>query len=140
MCGHQLYAPDWGPGPQPRCVPWLGIEPWLTGWCSIYWATPSRAIVFFLINFFIFELQLTFKNNFHSNLSTYEINARRSKKILIVNASLKTVKSCIWIGGCSFQRNHINFEPFKTELCSKDLKLLKCPFICDNMDGFIVMI
>ena len=36
----------WGPDLQPRCVPWLGIEPvtlWFTGWHSIHWATPVRA-------------------------------------------------------------------------------------------------
>ena len=26
MCGHLLHAPHQGPGPQPRHVPWLGIE------------------------------------------------------------------------------------------------------------------
>ena len=38
---HQLVAslacPDLGANPQPKCVPWLGIEPitfWCTGWCS----------------------------------------------------------------------------------------------------------
>ena len=38
--------PHWGPGPQPRHVPWLGIELetlWFTGLCSIHWATPARA-------------------------------------------------------------------------------------------------
>ena len=31
------HPPHWGPGLQPRCVPWLGIEPvtlWFTGWHS----------------------------------------------------------------------------------------------------------
>ena len=34
------------PGPQPRHVPWLGIEPatlWFTGQHSVHWATPARA-------------------------------------------------------------------------------------------------
>ena len=34
------------PGPQPRHVPWLGIEPanlWFAGPRSIHWATPARA-------------------------------------------------------------------------------------------------
>ena len=38
--------PTWGPGPQPRHVPWLGIEPatfQLTGRHSIHWAIPARA-------------------------------------------------------------------------------------------------
>ena len=46
MCGCFLHALYWGPGPQPRRVPWLGIEPvilWFTGLCSIHWATPARA-------------------------------------------------------------------------------------------------
>ena len=47
MCGCLWCVPYWGPGPQPRHVPWLGIEPvtlWFTGWCSIHWATPARAV------------------------------------------------------------------------------------------------
>ena len=46
MCGCLLHTPYWGPGLQPRHVPWLGIKPvtlWFTGWCSIHWATPVRA-------------------------------------------------------------------------------------------------
>ena len=39
-------APHWGPGPQPRHVSWLGIEPvtlWFPGWHSIQWVTSTRA-------------------------------------------------------------------------------------------------
>ena len=46
MCGCLSCAPYWGPGPQHRHVPWLGIEPvtlWFAGPCSIHWATPARA-------------------------------------------------------------------------------------------------
>ena len=46
MCGCLSHAPYWGPGPKPRHVPWLGIEPvtlWFTGWHSIHRATPARA-------------------------------------------------------------------------------------------------
>ena len=38
-----LMCPHWGPGLQPRHVPWLGIKLvtlWFTSWHSIYWATP----------------------------------------------------------------------------------------------------
>ena len=38
------YTPNWVPGPQPRHVPWLGIEPatfWFTGQHSSHWATPD---------------------------------------------------------------------------------------------------
>ena len=41
-----IHPPQRGPGPQPRHVPWLGIEAaslWFMGWCSIHWATPARA-------------------------------------------------------------------------------------------------
>ena len=47
MWGCFSRAPYWGPGPQPRHVPWLGIEPatlWFSGRPSIHWATPARAI------------------------------------------------------------------------------------------------
>ena len=46
MCGCFSCVPHWGPGPQPRHVPWLGIQLailWFTGRCSIRWATPARA-------------------------------------------------------------------------------------------------
>ena len=45
--GCLLHTPSWGPGPQPRHVPWPGIEPVtfrFTGQHSIHWATPARAI------------------------------------------------------------------------------------------------
>ena len=61
-----LTHPNWGPGPQPRHVPWLGIELatfWFTGRCSIHLATPARAkcIIFiyqyrtFFLNFIYFQ-------------------------------------------------------------------------------------
>ena len=40
------HAPYWGPGPQPRPVPWLGIKLEtlrFAGWHSIHWAAPARA-------------------------------------------------------------------------------------------------
>ena len=51
VCSCLLCTPYWGPGPQPRHVPWLGIEPvtlWFTGWHSIHWATPIRAKTYIL--------------------------------------------------------------------------------------------
>ena len=51
MCDCLLHAPCWGPGLQPRHVPWLGIEPvtlWFTGPCSVHWATSGRAPCFSL--------------------------------------------------------------------------------------------
>ena len=46
MCGCLSGTPYWGPVPQPRHVPRLGIELatlWFAGWHSIHWATPARA-------------------------------------------------------------------------------------------------
>ena len=48
MCGCLSCPPYWGPGLQPRHVPWLEIEPmilWFTKdpWSSVHWATPARA-------------------------------------------------------------------------------------------------
>ena len=46
MCGCLLRTPYWGPGRQPRHVPWLGRELvtlWFAGLRSIHWATPARA-------------------------------------------------------------------------------------------------
>ena len=47
---HQLVAsctyPDWGPNPQPRHVPWLGMEPvtfCFVGWCPTNWSMMVRA-------------------------------------------------------------------------------------------------
>ena len=40
-----LHTPYWRLGPQPRHVPWLGVEAatlWFTGWHSTHWATPAR--------------------------------------------------------------------------------------------------
>ena len=48
MCGCLSCASYLGSGPQPRHVPWLGIEPatlWFTGLHSIHSATPTRALV-----------------------------------------------------------------------------------------------
>ena len=45
-CGCFSCTPYWGPGPQPRHVPWLGFElitHWFASWCSIHWTTPARA-------------------------------------------------------------------------------------------------
>ena len=49
MCSCLLCAPYWEPGPQPRHVPCLGVEPVhpLTGPRSIHWATSVRADLVF---------------------------------------------------------------------------------------------
>ena len=50
MCGCLSHAHNWGPGPQPTHVTWLGIELvtlWFTDQHSIHWTTPARAIYIF---------------------------------------------------------------------------------------------
>ena len=58
MCGCFSHTLNWGPGPQPRHVPWLGIEPatlWFAGRHSIHWAAPARTkILYFLKKHFIY--------------------------------------------------------------------------------------
>ena len=52
-----LAHPHQRPKPQPRHVPWLGIELatlWFSGRHSIHWATPARAIYIFLKILFIY--------------------------------------------------------------------------------------
>ena len=48
LIGCLSHAPYWGPGPQPRHVPWLGtrvVTLWFIGWHSIHSATPARTLV-----------------------------------------------------------------------------------------------
>ena len=63
MCGCLSHDPYWGPGVQPRHVPWLGIEPvtlGFAGWHSIHWATqqPEHFPYIFLL---IYEYSLHVK-------------------------------------------------------------------------------
>ena len=47
VCDWLTHTPNWGLGPPPRHVSWLGIEPatlWFTGQHSVHWATPARAL------------------------------------------------------------------------------------------------
>ena len=49
MCGCLSGTPYWGPGLQPRHVPWLGIKVvtlWFADWHSVHWAVPAGAQVF----------------------------------------------------------------------------------------------
>ena len=51
LIGCLLHISNWGPGPQPRHVPWLGVKPVtfpFAGWHSIHWATPARACLYIL--------------------------------------------------------------------------------------------
>ena len=54
------HAPNWGPGLQPRHVPWPGIKLitfQFAGQSSIHWATPAR-VPFFIIFFILLILDL----------------------------------------------------------------------------------
>ena len=55
-------CPYWGPGLQPRHVPWLEIKLmtlWFTVWRSIHWAPPARAALSFF-NIFLIVVQVQF--------------------------------------------------------------------------------
>ena len=57
------HSLSWGPGPQPRHVPWQGIKPatfWFAGRHSIHWATPARASLIFRIQIIPFWFFLLF--------------------------------------------------------------------------------
>ena len=80
MCGCVLHAPHWGAGPQPRHVPWLGIEPptlQFTGWHSIHWTTPDRAgdmfqfLSIYLGVGLLSHLVRSYQTVFHSSHATY---------------------------------------------------------------------
>ena len=98
MCGCLSHAPYRGPGPQPRHVPWLGIELttlWLAGWHTIHWATPARARSFSLTQIWSFlrVIILTFVSAVVSGLHlsySYSIYPCRSD-----TSSLKT-STHIW--------------------------------------------
>ena len=64
MCGCLSHAPHWGPGPQPRHVPWLGTELvtlWFTGRRSIHWATPARADLKIFMTLYLLPALTLFK-------------------------------------------------------------------------------
>ena len=51
--GCLLITPNWSPGPQPRHVPWPGIQPatfQFAGQHSIHWTTAVRAICYMFWN------------------------------------------------------------------------------------------
>ena len=62
VCGFLLCAPYWGPGLQPRHVPWLGIE-WVILWFTdlhlIYWATPAKADNLKLLNWIVYTIYIS---------------------------------------------------------------------------------
>ena len=67
MCGCLSRAPYWGPGPQPRCVPWLGIEQatlWFAGQHLTTEPHQPELVLVFLTEQFESELQ-TFSHLTH---------------------------------------------------------------------------
>ena len=83
MQGCLWHAPYWGPGPQPRHVPWLGIEPvtlWFASWCSVHWATPAGPTCIFknvVLAGFIFIVKVI---HAHSLTHLNAINGARGKQ------------------------------------------------------------
>ena len=78
-----LTCSHWEPGPQPRHVPWLGMEPptlWFTGPCSIHWAIPARAQFYFDCTFAIKEHDLQTKKNKWNMVQRY-LKSMRADKI-----------------------------------------------------------
>ena len=68
---HLSHTPTWGPSPQPRHVPWLGIEPvilWSAGRHSIHWATPGRAILVIILSE---QNKMWLVKSYHTYLYTY---------------------------------------------------------------------
>ena len=50
FCFFLSHTHYWGPGLQPRHVPWLGIEPvtlWLAGQHALHWATPASVEILY---------------------------------------------------------------------------------------------
>ena len=73
LIGYLSHTPNWGPGPQPRHVPWLGIELatlWFTGWRSIHWATPAREVFFMTFVIAAYSLFWSAKSNTWASLET----------------------------------------------------------------------
>ena len=79
-----LHPLHWGPGPQPRHVPWLEIEPatlWFTGQHSILWATPVRANVWFLsLCSCLYQQKILFSTYIGINKIINEITCRKIKR------------------------------------------------------------
>ena len=96
MFGWPSCTPNWGPGPQPRHMPRLGIEPvtlWLTSLHSIHWTTPGRAKCFSLKSCEEFEISLhlqTKKWPSHSFLCAgrrYETLGSKTKEWFLLTAA-----------------------------------------------------
>ena len=70
MCGCLSWAPNWGPGPQPKHVPQKGIEPatpCFAGWHSIHCATQARAV---------FEQWCDLRSALEDLIKMYKINSK----------------------------------------------------------------
>ena len=118
MCGCHSCTPYWGPGPQPRNVPWLGIELatlWFTGCHSVHQATPARAEYTFL------------KQKVKQPSTLYKLRTRQcylSPIFLASQINLKgkhTLQNKKW-GSCKYMREQIPWKQLhKTAL---DIQIL----------------
>ena len=94
MYGCFLHAPQWGPGLQPRHVPWLGFESvtlWFTDQCSIHWATSARVESSSFINCAI-TIILPLKVTYFCHLRVWVCHL--------------SVSACLWM--CGFACVHLS--------------------------------
>ena len=77
MCGRLSHAPYWGPGPQLRPMPWVGIEPVtlsFRGRHSVHWFTPAGAQVFLIkISYCVLAIFILFIIDWLIDLYCYSI-------------------------------------------------------------------
>ena len=90
LTGCLSHTPNWGPYPQPSHVLWLGNElatVRFTGWRSIHWATPARAVFYWFLKlhtkFIVFAVKLVSPPNFPNSpkgiiISHYHISTSNS--------------------------------------------------------------
>ena len=96
MCGCLWSTPYWRPGPQPRCVPWLGIKPatrsvhrpvlnplsHTSQGCYLFISTLNRRLFSVFLNTFphnfkgmiYFTEKLKIANNVNLQVSTFSLN------------------------------------------------------------------
>ena len=102
MCGCLLCAPNWGPGPQPRPVPWLGIEPailWFEVWRSVRLHHTRQGTIIFNL------CKLKWKWTCFSWCS-YFLNKKITREIISLTILLHDEIAYGWSSGGKIVLNH----------------------------------